>query len=483
MKRKIIIWIAIFSGIFLTSGIYIVVSIEKGTSTLDNLIKLHQVELLREHLLIQLKRVQSDLFFKNTRYAMGAASMVAHVRAMDMTMNECFDCHHSEGITNILTDLSGSIGQYKDAISRVLTIRADVNRLEAEEDVAFNVGNDLQVKVNHMIAIANKNLEVKTKATLKTIDFSKKILFILIAIGPIFAIVLAVTFLRSVTTPISVLLGATRRLKAVDLQYRIKEELNDEFAELATAFNEMANSLEQQCQKMQRAEQLTVYGEMAAGLAHEIKTPLAGIKAAMELFSQESSLSEENRTVLGKVIGEIKRIETLMKELLRYARPSKPHFMSVDFSEFLEKVIGLLSQYPSFSRGGAEKIHIIKDFDTDIPEIETDLMQQQQVFLNLFLNAGDAMPEGGTLTVKTLCDPSADQVQIIVSDTGRGIKEDVMASIFKPFFTTKSKGTGLGLATTKRLVEQHGGTISVRNIHGEGTSFTISLPVKQEVKA
>ena len=463
-------------------GFYIVSSIERGTSTLDNLIRLHQIEILREQLLFQLKRVQTDLYTKNTRYARGAAIVVGHVRGVDMMMRKCFDCHHSQTVTLMLNDLNDGISDYKDAISRMLTIRADVSRLEAEEDVAFAVGNDLLIKVNYMIVVATKNLENKTRDILKMIDVSKKVLFIIIAIGPFFAAFFALVFIRSVTKPINVLLGATRRIKNVELGYRIKDDLKDEFAELATAFNDMASSLERQYHKMQRAEQLTVYGEMAAGLAHEIKTPLAGIKGAMKLFSQERTLSEENTSVLVQVIDEIKRIETLMKELLNYARPPKSNFMSMDLNDLLEKVIGLLSQYPSFSRDGSGKINIVKDFDKNMPTVEIDPLQQQQVFLNLFLNAADAMPEGGVLTVKTLHDSSADSMQVVVSDTGKGIKENVMDEVFKPFFTTKPKGTGLGLATTKRLIEQHGGTISVRNIHGEGASFKINFPAKQPPK-
>ena len=479
MKKKIIIILTIFSLILFTSGTYIIVSIEKGTSSLDNLIRLHQVEILREQLLIQLKRIQADLFYKNTRYARGAATMVDHVMTMDKTMNKCFDCHHAAHVTIVLNQLHENIEQYKDAVSRILTIRADTSRLKLEEDTAYDIGNSLQKKINHIIAIANKKLEDKTKETLELIDISKKILFTLVGLGPLIAAALAVFFIRGFTKPIDILLEATRRIKNVDLNYRISEPLHDEFGELAKAFNEMASSLEQQCNKMQRAEQLTVYGEMAAGLAHEIKNPLAGIKGAMRLFQEDSNITDENKIVLDKVIGEIKRIESLMKELLSYARPPKPQFMFINFNEILEKTSSLLPKYPRFLKDGSTKIHIVKDFDMDLPEVETDPMQMQQVFLNLFLNAADAMPEGGTLTVKTLYDPPGDCMKIIVSDTGQGIQEDVKTKLFMPFFTTKKKGTGLGLATSKRLIEQHGGIIGVENNEGEGVSFTIRLPIKQ----
>jgi signal transduction histidine kinase len=479
MKKKIILGVAVFSLLFFLTGIFIVLSIERGITTLDNLIKLHKVELLREHLLIDLKRVQSDLQFKNTRYARGAATMVANARTMDSAMDGCFGCHHSKDITILLSDLRENIGQYKDAISRVLTIRADVTRLEAEEDVAFRLGNDLVKKVDMIIDIANGNLDEKTKSTLKAVDFSKKVLFFLMTIVPFTAIIFGIFFIKSITRPVSILLEATRRIKGAEYNYMITEPLKDDFAELARAFNEMTCSINQQYQKMQRAEQLTVYGEMAAGLAHEIKTPLAGIKGAMKLLSQETDVSEENRIVLDKAVGEIKRIESLMKELLQYARPSKPHLMLIDFNNLLLNVIDLLPRYPSFCRVGPTQIEVIKEFDKDLPAMETDPLQQQQIFLNLFLNAADAMPEGGTLTVKTFY--LGDWIEIVINDTGQGIAEDIMDRIFKPFFTTKPKGTGLGLATTKRLIEQHGGTITVTN-QQVGTSFRIRFPLEQKEK-
>lgn len=479
MKKKIILVIAVFSLFFLVSGVYIIFSIERGVTTLNNLIKLHRVELLREHLLIDLKRVQSDIQFKNTRYARGATTMVSHVRTMGSTMDECFGCHHSEDVVLILTELKEGIVQYKDAISRVLTIRAGAARLEAEEHIAFQIGDKLVGKVNVMIETANEKLKEKTESTIRAIEFSKNILFVLLTVGPFIAITFGALFAGSITKPISVLLGATRRIKNADWDYRIEETLKDEFAELATAFNEMICSINQQCREMQRAEQLTVYGEMAAGLAHEIKTPLAGIKGAMQLL--EAEVSDENRNVLEKVVGEIRRIESLMRELLQYARPIKPHLMLINFNELLEKIMDLLPRYPSFSRVGPEKIEIVKEFAQDMPEVETDPLQQQQIFLNLLLNAADAMPEGGVLTVRTSFNRREGWMEVVVSDTGQGIEAGMRDKIFKPFFTTKTKGTGLGLATTKRLVQQFGGCISVTN-QEVGTLFRIRFPIEQNTR-
>jgi signal transduction histidine kinase len=476
MKKKIILGISIFSLFFLAGGIYIITAIEKTTSTLDNLIKLHQVEILREHLLIQIKRVQSDLHLKGSRYARGIDTIVNDVRNMETVADVCFDCHHSPEITEKLDDVKNHMEKYKDTLSRVFTIRANESRLVAEEDVAFKMGESLKEKLNSMILLTNKKLNEKTRIGLREIARTKTILFILVSIGPIFAIALAYFFIRSFTKPVSAILNATRRLKGGDLDYRI-EALKDEFGEVATSFNEMAGSLKEQMYKMQRAEQMTVVGQMATGLAHEIKNPLAGIKASMEVLSEELTLSDEDRAVLVRVIEEVRGIESLMKSLLNFAKPPTPQLMTADINNILNKTVDFSLQYPALSSKDPNKINIIKDLDNSLPETMADPMQLQQVFLNLFLNASEAMTNGGALTVKTSHDGQTNSIKIEISDTGKGIEQEMMEKIFQPFFTTKSKGTGLGLSITKQLVEQHGGTISLSTNPGEGTTFEIILPI------
>ncbi len=481
MKKKIFIGLSIFSLFFLLGGIYIITTIETVTSRLDNLIMLHQVEMLREHLLIQIKSVQTDLSVKNTRYERDINTINTHVRDMEDTANTCFECHHSENVLSRLKDLRDGIEKYKDAVSMALIIRANVSRLEAETDSAFKVGEELITEVNDMIAITTIKLKDKTHAALREIADTKIILYILVALGPLSTAGLAFIFIKGFTKPVSALLDATRKLKGGNLDYRI-EDLKDEFGEVAASFNEMAGSLREQMLKMQRTEQMAVLGELAAGLAHEIKNPLAGIKISVEMFSEELNMSEEDRAVILKVIDEIKRIELLIKNLLNFAKPSEPQLAVVDMNDLIDKTVAFSLKYPSLSSNTSTKISVSKDFDKRLPEIMADPMQLQQAFLNLLLNAIDAMKDGGTLAVKTSYAAEVNAIQIDISDTGRGIAEELRDKIFKPFFTTKSKGTGLGLAITKRLIEQHEGVICVEKKSGRGAIFHISLPVKQVEK-
>jgi two-component system sensor histidine kinase AtoS len=609
MKKKIIISLSIFSLVFFLGGIYIMVTIQKSTSTLNDLIRQHQVEILREHLLLQIKRVQTDLSLHNTRYAQGVDTIIIHVRNLDQIVNTCFDCHHSGQIFAFLRQLRNETNDYQGALSKVLTIRANPARSKAAEDHAFRLGEDLVTKVNRAISFAKMRLDRRTKTALLQIEKTKILLFVLLAIGPFMTLGLTVLLVRWFMKPVNVLLEATRFLKAGDLDHKIVG-LEHEFGEVASSFNDMASSLKEQMRKklesqkrystlfecagdaifiidaqgenagqivsanraaaemhgyepdellkmsildldapnvakevsekinkmlsgdvmklemahrrkdgtvfpvevstgvfefeghkyifafdrditerkeaelrLQRTEQMVACGELSTRLAHEIKNPLAGIKLSMEVLSDEPTLAPEDKEVLGKVVDEVQRIESLLKNLLNFARPSKPQLFHIDMRDVLEKTLSFLQKYSTPSSKKPETLKIVREFEEGLPQMMADPMQLQQIFLNLFLNAIDAMRGNGTLLVRTFHDVPAEGIRVEISDTGKGIEEEMREKLFQPFYTTKSKGTGLGLTITKQLVEQHNGTISVsRNPEGEGTTFTLFFPLNTNLE-
>ncbi len=474
MKRRIIIGLACFTAIFLLGGIYIIDAIQKTTSTLDDLIKLHQVEILREELLSDAKLTLSDFAFQNTRYASKLDTVVDNVVHMAGVAKRCSTCHHSEETTARIAGLRNQIQSYEEALSRVLTVRASPSRLTYEEDGAFRAGRELINQLDSMTLLTRSRLEKKTESTLKRIEGMKMLLFILIAGGPVLAIGLAVIFIQGITKPLNEILRATRKIKSGDLEFRI-EGLKDEFGEVASSFNEMATSLNEHMQNLQRAEQMKAVGEIAAGLVHEIKNPLTGIKASIQVLLEQETCEKEGAVVLSKVMDAVKGIEGLMKSLLNFAKPPKPQLMPVDMNMVLESTLAFSLPYASVRLNGPQGITVVKDFDPHVPSTLADPGQMQQVFLNLFMNALEAMPDGGTLTVRTSVEPGGG-LEIEVRDTGKGIDGETREKLFVPFFTTKHKGTGLGLAVTKRFVEAHGGTISVDENPTGGTIFRILLP-------
>ncbi|MEJ2155201.1 MAG: PAS domain S-box protein [Desulfobacteraceae bacterium] len=226
---------------------------------------------------------------------------------------------------------------------------------------------------------------------------------------------------------------------------------------------------------LQRAEQMKLVGEWATALAHEIKNPLAGIKVAVEVLAEELD-TEEDRTVVKRAVHQIKRIEMLLKSLLNFAKPPKPQPAVTDLNALLARTMAFAVKKPAHRDGSQGRIKISRNFDADLPWISIDPIQFQQIFLNLILNATEAMPGGGQLQVTTRHDISKNKIAVEIADTGTGIEQDDLERIFQPFFTTKKKGTGLGLAITKRLIEQHSGKISVSSAPGQGTTFCIELP-------
>ena len=496
------------------------------------------------------------------------------------------------------------VDQYGDAVDTLLTLEVKSVRFRTEREYAHIIGDSLVGKLNTMIVLTKKRLDERTAEAQREVHRTRAFLLMLVATAPLLIAALAFTVIRGVTGPISVLLAATRKLKAGNLEYRI-EGLKDEFGELATGFNVMAGSLKEQVKKieesekryrllfeiagdaifildaegdaagnivaanqaavamhgyshdellalnirdidapedaarvsdriqrifngewikmeinhikkdgtvfpveisagllefgnhryilaldrditerkqmeqaLQRTEQIKCAGELSTGLAHEIKNPLAGIKLSIEVLSHslEKNLTAEDKDIFSRVIDEIKRIESLIKGLLNFARPPLPQFVKTDVNAVLESVAGLVLQNQSRTPGTSRSIDLVKDLDSHLPEIMADPMQLRQVFMNLILNAVDAMKDGGSLGIKTRFDDANLSVRVELSDTGRGIDSAVMGKLFQPFFTTKSKGTGLGLAISKRLIEDHGGKISIEQNSAGGATFIIMLP-------
>ena len=253
MKKKILIVIALFCLMLMAGGIYTIITIETATSKLDHLVKLHQVEILREHLLIQIKNVQSDLYLMGTRYASSPQKTATDVNNLQNISVTCFDCHHTANVIQRLKNLNAGVEFYKNSIGRLLKLTDDAAMREQEGDTAFQTGQTLSTQVNDMVHIAYSRLADKTQTSLEHISRSKFILYVLVIITPFIAAALFSLFIREFTQPVQVLLAATRRLKSGNLDYRV-EGLKDEFGEVATSFNEMLESLKKNLHQIQESE-------------------------------------------------------------------------------------------------------------------------------------------------------------------------------------------------------------------------------------
>lgn len=231
-------------------------------------------------------------------------------------------------------------------------------------------------------------------------------------------------------------------------------------------------------QVRRKAEQFKVGGVLAAGLSHELKNSLGGIKIAVEVLLEEATLSADDRKVLGDVMKEIRRIEMITKGLLDFTRPSVPQFSMTNLNVILEKALHDIREDTNGGQNAAG-IMIMRDLDDHLPKIMADPAQVRQVFEILLTNAVEAMAGGGVITARTTYHPETNTVDVYIADTGPGIQEEARQMIFDPFYTTKPKGDGMGLSIAKRLIEQHGGTIETLDQENAGAVFRISFPVSQ----
>ncbi len=224
-------------------------------------------------------------------------------------------------------------------------------------------------------------------------------------------------------------------------------------------------------------------GELASGIAHEIRNPLAGIQGAIQILAEEFPKDDPRKQVSDEIQKQIHKLERLVKDLLNFAKPVTRNYMPTDINQLAEKVLSFFMT----QRGKSTDFKIEKNFVSTLPKAMIDPSSMEQAFLNIILNAQKAMPKGGTFTVSTLTLPKkkddgkeSQDLQIVFEDTGIGISKENLAKIFNPFFSTRSDGTGLGLSITKNIVEQHGGKIDVKSQVNVGTKFIITLPAINE---
>jgi two-component system NtrC family sensor kinase len=219
-----------------------------------------------------------------------------------------------------------------------------------------------------------------------------------------------------------------------------------------------------------RSEKLSSLGLLSAGVAHELNSPLMGILTFAQLVKEKMPHDSSERDDLQVIIAQTERCATIIRQLLEFSRENTPEMKSRDVNPLLERCINLVERQAAF-----HDIEIVRDFAPGPLYVLMDAGQMQQVFLNLLVNAGEAMPSGGRVTIKTRI--GDDEVRMVVSDTGTGIPPEDIPKIFDPFFTSKEvgKGTGLGLAVSYGIIERHGGTIDVESTLERGTSFTITL--------
>ncbi len=246
-------------------------------------------------------------------------------------------------------------------------------------------------------------------------------------------------------------------------------------------FRDMTNVFKIQ-EEILRMDRLVSLGKLSSGIAHELRNPLAGIKTTAQALSEEMSKEDSRREYLNRITKEIDRLNDLLKTFFSFAKPQKLNLIDCSVKDVINEIIPFL-----FKEIADQGVRFVEAYHPQLPKIKVDKNQMYQVFLNLFLNAIQAMPNGGELKIEvnptvsySQDGPSQNFIKIVISDTGKGIPPNIVHRIFDPFFTTKPKGIGLGLSITYQIIKKHGGTIKVESKLEKGTSFIINLPVISE---
>lgn len=300
-----------------------------------------------------------------------------------------------------------------------------------------------------------------------------------------------------VSQPISQLIDGVKNMAGGNLNIRIDLKKGDELWELAQAFNQMAVHLKEARDRiiqegeaklelersLRQSERLATIGQLASGLAHEIGTPLNIIGGRTELAKRRLDDKELVQKNLDTIAQQTERITKIIQQLLGFVRKKRPEQKALRINSLLDSTLDLLDQ--QIEKQG---VRVLKDLREDLPSVRGDQDQLQQVFLNLILNAIQSMHDGGELRISASCERTSKEgleagareyVVVCVKDTGVGIDKEVLQNIFNPFFTTKDKGTGLGLMVSQGIVQDHEGWIEVESELGKGSMFKVYLPTLQ----
>jgi two-component system NtrC family sensor kinase len=392
------------------------------------------------------------------------------------------------------------------------------------EEIALNSADSAAQLSYAILDFIGKRIEKDNKAILQTVYVSQRILSMFLISAIVFTVIVALSMGRALAKPIRNLVQATQRIARGNLTQEIEINSHDEFGILSQAFNQMmrdlrtskdkldetidaerrkAKELRRAYEKLKRtqdlliqAERLNAVGKLASGVAHEVKNPLGVIAQGINYLEKRIPARQEETFEIVKLIKEsIKRADNIVRSLLDFSKVTNLSLKPEDINSILEHSLTLLKQ-----KIQSQKIEIIKEMRSDIPMVLVDRNKIEQVFINIFLNAIQAMSEGGKIIIRSYDEQLVGvkngigrraedhfnlgerAVTVEIKDTGAGISEENLKRIFNPFFTTKGKsgGTGLGLSVSRNIITMHRGLMKIESQEGKGTNVIITLKIAEK---
>ncbi len=378
-----------------------------------------------------------------------------------------------------VTDEKGSIAAhtFNDGIpSDILTWNplndksTGLQLLDTEKGYVRDVG----IKIFHGTK-AELHVGIREDNLKKTIMQLRKVTVPIIMFVTLLGVIAAFIVSRYITRPLNKFIEFTEALGKGEFDRKLEISSRDEIGYLAHRFNRLSMELRAAREKMEeaytythllQAEKLSSIGQISAGLAHELKNPVAALKMLFQAFSERPDMTKEDAEI---IYNEIKKIDNILTQFLGFVKQKEVYTSAIDINALIARVLSLATF--DIKRSG---IVVHKDMAEDLPPVKGDGALLEQVFLNLVLNSIQAMPQGGEIRISGK--PDAGYVEVTVQDEGIGIPSNMRFKVFEPFFTTKEGGTGLGLSIAYNIVKTHGGEIYFNSVEKGGTVFTVRLP-------
>lgn len=454
--------ICIISGLAAIAAIYSLYKVEDKISVIESFYEINQK-------ILEVRSSEKNfLLYENKNELISSIDKLNEIKTlMDTLQTSNIIAHQNHNIKNCKTEFEN----YYDLIHQL--IRKDYSEINFN-NLKINLrayGHDFMNCAMSMDSMAKQQIERESR-NYKAIAF-----ILIIIILPVCAMI-GVFMARWIMTPLQQIRKSVAQVMRGELSYIPVEptkKLCAECAELIDALNKMLQALEDKHQQLIQAEKLMALGKVTAGIAHEINNPLNNISLTAEILMEDISNMDcdERRGMIHDIILQVDRAREIVRNLLDFSRARKPaEWNKLDLVELMNNTLGLLKNQIRLSKVETE-LNLPKDPVT----IMGNSSQLQQVFVNIILNALQAMKDGGKLIISIKAVTEKDRAVIEISDTGPGIPPAVMEHIFEPFFTTKHDGTGLGLSVSYGIVKEHKGDIQVTSEPGHGTTFGLEFPL------
>ncbi len=474
MRRRI----AIFLGLLLTMVVLgdaaTVIAINKSIGVLKTLVDAHRIQNMREHLAAAGQRVRADQL-----------AALAGLPADDLTRNEsqtqlrssvsrCNACHHVESVEAELNEIAATMETYLSRLNDPAP-RSQQTAVDGNVSEVLELGRGFVDRITKTADRASKHLIVRSDEAMQSVIRARLLLFVALGAALVLGLASALHLQRRLTRPVRSIINGITRLRSGEQEYRLALTGDLEFREMAQAFNDAYAELQGSQEAVVNAERLAAVGHLAAGVAHEVLNPMASISSAVEVLRHHSDDPEYVARV-SLIMKEIDRVTKIVRDLHAFSRTDETDApINIDLHAAIDHAINLVS-YDKRSKRAKTTQNLTAEDATVRGQVDRLLT----VLTNVLFNALDAASESsagcGEIGISTSIEGNI--VVLCVYDNGPGMTSEQIARAFEPFFTTKPPGfgTGLGLWTTHRIVQNLGGSMSIESAVGAGTTLTIRLP-------